>query len=501
MSKSAFRDFMPILQSESVLDMKHGSVHSFIIEGVASTTSPKSTDSGNESHESTNTPIDEAVMHHREWYASSIDNVIVGRMKCGNAELNKTKDIECLNMFFGLNRDIPYRYIAPLTSIQVKEATDNIIVKQLKSNDHEENRGLVSKAISFDLSVRTNQLNDEVVTVPTSHLCGIMICNYISTASANILYASNTNGVVCNNAASIDIVLTAQLVPGAAVDPTFVQSECTKKLTSASLFGLGELLKRHQFKTKQVAEATEVSFQSSSAKLLDLHLPLIDRLASISKYCIRSNGTLESVPLDIHLINQVFQFNRYLLHSGASKAVMNLQGIWADGLHIHFILYKYPIILVNNFFIIIYVVIGLKSAWNGDYHMNINMQMSYWAAPSVGLAQTLDPLIDFMQALAVTGSQAAIRVYNHSSDGWVAHGFTDDFLNAGINGSPEWAMCITCGAWLALTAWESSTYELNLQKLENKLLPVLRGSIIFFLGNLSTILPLSFSTNVHISYK
>jgi alpha-L-fucosidase 2 len=41
---------------------------------------------------------------------------------------------------------------------------------------------------------------------------------------------------------------------------------------------------------------------------------------------------------------------------------MNLQGIWAD---------------------------GLLSMWNGDYHLNINLQMAYWGANAAALPETL----------------------------------------------------------------------------------------------------------------
>ena len=57
----------------------------------------------------------------------------------------------------------------------------------------------------------------------------------------------------------------------------------------------------------------------------------------------------------------------------------------------------------------------------------------------------------------------------------------------GMNGDPQWSLCVTCGAWLAIQVWEHFTYidimeKENLQHLSQRLLPILRGLIHFYLG-------------------
>ena len=37
---------------------------------------------------------------------------------------------------------------------------------------------------------------------------------------------------------------------------------------------------------------------------------------------------------------------------------------------------------------------------------------------------------------------------------WVAHGFTDGDMAAYPYGDNQWALCVTCGAWAALSVWE-----------------------------------------------
>ncbi|MGG2367878.1 hypothetical protein ACE4ZV_26405, partial [Salmonella enterica] len=68
----------------------------------------------------------------------------------------------------------------------------------------------------------------------------------------------------------------------------------------------------------------------------------------------------------------LYQYGRYLLLSSARRSATNLQGLWSD---------------------------GPTSAWNGDYHLNINLQMNYWAVFGVQMEESFDPLIEFINRL------------------------------------------------------------------------------------------------------
>ena len=68
---------------------------------------------------------------------------------------------------------------------------------------------------------------------------------------------------------------------------------------------------------------------------------------------------------------------------------------------------------------------GVKSAWSGDYHLNINLQQAYWPANLVGAGSTMQPLLEFVETLARTGKFAARELYGITrGNSWVAHGFT-----------------------------------------------------------------------------
>lgn len=49
--------------------------------------------------------------------------------------------------------------------------------------------------------------------------------------------------------------------------------------------------------------------------------------------------------------------------------------------------------------------------WDGDYHININMQMMYWGALATNLEETVEPLDSWLRALAQSGHAAARCMY------------------------------------------------------------------------------------------
>ena len=76
------------------------------------------------------------------------------------------------------------------------------------------------------------------------------------------------------------------------------------------------------------------------------------------------------------------------------------------------------------------------SSWNGDYHLNINIQEMYWAMDSVQISnEAFLPLLYFLEQMSITGRDTARNIYHTSqySDAWISHGFTDNYLNLGLS--------------------------------------------------------------------
>src|SRR5690606_13843071 len=88
-----------------------------------------------------------------------------------------------------------------------------------------------------------------------------------------------------------------------------------------------------------------------------------------------------------------FNFGRYLLISSSRPGGLpaNLQGIWAD---------------------------KIQTAWNGDWHTNINVQMNYWPAEVTNLSELHQPLFALIKSLVEPGTRTAQTYY--AARGWVS---------------------------------------------------------------------------------
>ncbi|KAK7237552.1 1,2-alpha-L-fucosidase [Aureococcus anophagefferens] len=125
---------------------------------------------------------------------------------------------------------------------------------------------------------------------------------------------------------------------------------------------------------------------------------------------------------------------------------------------------------------------GLAAPWNGDYHLNINLQMTYWAAWSANVGEAAAPLVDFLEGLAAAGAKTAREWYG--APGWVAHGYTDLWRDARALGENKWALCATCGAWAALALSEASEHAPGDASKLAAAARVLGGALDFFEGYL-----------------
>lgn len=122
-----------------------------------------------------------------------------------------------------------------------------------------------------------------------------------------------------------------------------------------------------------------------------------------------------------------YNFGRYLLISSSQQGSLpaNLQGLWAEE-------YQTP--------------------WNGDYHLNINIQMNYWLAEPTGLGDLADPLHRFIGGLVKPGMKTAKAYYN--APGWVAHVIANPWGYTSPGEGAGWGSTLTGGAWLCEHIWE-----------------------------------------------
>jgi len=122
-----------------------------------------------------------------------------------------------------------------------------------------------------------------------------------------------------------------------------------------------------------------------------------------------------------------FNYGRYLLISSSRPGGLpaNLQGLWAE---------------------------EIQTPWNGDYHLNINVQMNYWPAEVCNLSDLHEPLLKLIASLQEPGAKTARAYYN--ARGWVVHVITNIWGFTSPGEEASWGSTTGGSAWLCEHLWE-----------------------------------------------
>ena len=148
-----------------------------------------------------------------------------------------------------------------------------------------------------------------------------------------------------------------------------------------------------------------------------------------------------------------FHFGRYLLISSTREDLLppNLQGLWAN---------------------------TIQTPWNGDYHLNINVQMNHWPCEVCNLSELHLPLVRFAEGLMPSGSKTARDFYG--ARGWTAHVVCNPWGFTAPGEHPSWGATNTGGAWLALHAWQHFEFTQDTGFLQETY-PLMKEAARFFL--------------------
>ncbi len=148
-----------------------------------------------------------------------------------------------------------------------------------------------------------------------------------------------------------------------------------------------------------------------------------------------------------------FHFGRYLLISSTREDLLppNLQGLWAN---------------------------TIQTPWNGDYHLNINVEMNHWPCEVCNLSELHLPLIRFAEGLMPSGSKTARDFYG--ARGWTAHVVCNPWGFTAPGEHPSWGATNTGGAWLALHAWQHYEFTQDIDFLREAY-PLMKEAAQFFL--------------------
>lgn len=164
----------------------------------------------------------------------------------------------------------------------------------------------------------------------------------------------------------------------------------------------------------------------------------------------------EKKPDDPGLAALYFQYGRYLLISSTRPGLLppNLQGLWAN---------------------------TIDTPWNGDYHLDINIQMNHWPLDVTNLPMLNQPFFDLVESLVEPGKKTA-KVY-YQGEGWVAHVITNVWGYTSPGEHPSWGATNSGSGWLCHMLWRHYAFTQDTAYLR-KLYPVIKGSAEFYLSTL-----------------
>lgn len=146
------------------------------------------------------------------------------------------------------------------------------------------------------------------------------------------------------------------------------------------------------------------------------------------------------------------QFGRYLSISSTRVGLLppNLQGLWAN---------------------------QVNTPWNGDYHLDVNVQMNHWPVEMSNLSELNLPLTELVRGLVKPGERTAKAYYN--AEGWVAHVITNVWGWTEPGESASWGVTKSGSGWLCNNLWEHYVYTEDLAYLKS-IYPILKGSALFY---------------------
>lgn len=151
---------------------------------------------------------------------------------------------------------------------------------------------------------------------------------------------------------------------------------------------------------------------------------------------------------DPSLVALYAQFGRYLLIASSRVGGLpaNLQGLWAE---------------------------ELQTPWNGDYHLDINVQMNYWLAEPLNLSECHLPMTELVKSLVEPGKRTAKAYYD--APGWIAHVISNPWGYTAPGEHASWGSTNTGSGWLCQHLWEHYLYTGDRRYLRS-VYPILKGA-------------------------
>ncbi|MDG3581070.1 glycoside hydrolase family 95 protein [Galbibacter pacificus] len=213
-----------------------------------------------------------------------------------------------------------------------------------------------------------------------------------------------------------------------------------------------DIIEKASDKSYEQLKSDHIKFYKKFFDRVEINLGT-DRIMGSKSTALRLDDAKIDGKPDLRLIENYFQFGRYLLISSSQPGTMpaNLQGLWAWQMH---------------------------APWNADYHTNINFQMNYWPTEITNLSELHQPYFDLLSSLIVPGERTANTMYG--ARGWVVHHLTDAWGFTVPADGPQgiWPMG---AAWAVRQAWDYYAYTGDKIFLKNTAYPLMKGASRFIM--------------------
>jgi len=175
------------------------------------------------------------------------------------------------------------------------------------------------------------------------------------------------------------------------------------------------------------------------------------------KESMPTDRRIKEIPgeMDNSLAALYVQYGRYLLLSSSREGTYpaNLQGIW------------------NN---------KLNPPWDSKYTVNINIEMNYWPAEVLNIAECHEALFRMIDEVVPAGAIVAREHYN--APGWVLHHNTDIWRGAAPINASDHGIWVAGSGWMAHHYWEHFLFGRDTAFLRTTAWPVMKGAASFYAG-------------------
>ncbi|MBR5535823.1 MAG: glycoside hydrolase N-terminal domain-containing protein [Clostridia bacterium] len=158
----------------------------------------------------------------------------------------------------------------------------------------------------------------------------------------------------------------------------------------------------------------------------------------------------------------LYQYGRYLLIGSSRETDIlpaNLQGMWVG----------------KN-----------GSAWNSDYHINVNLQMNYWHAYNTNLKECAIPMINYVEGMREPGRLTADIYFGVKStpenpeNGFTANTQSTPYGWTAPGWSFDWGWSPAAVPWMLQNVWEYYEYTLDEEFLRETIYPMMKEEAKFY---------------------